>query len=182
MFKVPQPHYPSYYLCAVGVILSVLLLIPIFPSPVAVALSFRVNKYMDAVEEYEIRRKELKEYSFEESGYITRPERRGYLEAPKRDYDEIFIEIKIENVGKRVIERFALSLENSETGYDKSWSFKSGLYEKRNGMSRERQFSLYPVTKGTLVLKQFVNIGVESLFLTLSIFHESFLLTPGFFP
>jgi hypothetical protein len=34
---------------------------------------------------------------------------------------------------------------------------------------------------GTLVLKQLVNVGVESLSLILSIFHESFPLTPGLF-
>jgi hypothetical protein len=127
IFKVPQFHYPWYYLCATGIILSVLFLIQVFPSPLAVTLTFMVNKYVDAEQEYGLRQKELKEYSFEKSGFIMRRERRDYLDAPKRDYDEIFIEIKIENVGKRAIERFELSLENSEIGYDKSWSFKSGL-------------------------------------------------------
>jgi|GEM_PF-1930224 hypothetical protein len=90
-----------------------------------VSLSFKESSYISADEEYQRRQNRLKQYSFEESGRIMRREERQYLEQPKRDYDEVCIEIKIRNQGKRAIERFRLSLENAEIGYRHSWPFAS---------------------------------------------------------
>ena len=141
-----------------------------------------------AEKEYAQRKARLERHNFKKTRKVMTSALRRLLDAPKRSYDEVFLETTIKNIGKNTINRFMLVLESAEIEYRKQCSYTSGSQGK-NPLSSSNEWGtgvepkhfnpLYPsmdiqFPKGRISIK--IPCDLDSVVLGWSIFNAQQLI------
>lgn len=83
----------------------------------ALAVSFIRCGYLSADSDWSSRQAAVAAYDPKTAKFIWRSEHRSAMNAPKRDYDEITLQCRVKNIGKKSVERFKLVLQAPDASF-----------------------------------------------------------------